>query len=46
MVDGDHASGDEGRSDPEWGAVDPPSSEMLQDAHIGCAGDLIPSPYV
>lgn len=44
VADGDHALGEEGKSDPEQGAVDPTSSAMLQDAHIGCSGDPIPSP--
>lgn len=44
VADGDHTSGEKGRSDPEQGTVDPPSSAMLQDAHTGCAGDPIPSP--
>lgn len=46
VADGDHAPGKKGRSDSEQGAVDPPSSVMLQDAHRRYAGDPIPSPSV
>lgn len=44
VADSDHTLREKGRSDPKQGALDPPSSAMLQDAHIGCAGDPIPFP--